>query len=109
MAERSLEREHESELQNEDKNHCTNGDETADFLSLAAAKTKKKKPQKIPLFELNNPTLAKRFTIRRSDVASYQSTRANRQGERGGFFGSKSRANDSESWVSKKKSRVKFL
>ncbi|CAL5351614.1 unnamed protein product [Camellia sinensis] len=31
-----------------------------------------------------------------SDVASYRSTRANRQGERGGFFGSKSRADDSE-------------
>ncbi|THG05948.1 hypothetical protein TEA_011101 [Camellia sinensis var. sinensis] len=45
MAERSLEREHESELQNKDKNHRANGSDTADFLSLAATKTKKKKPQ----------------------------------------------------------------
>ncbi|THG13834.1 hypothetical protein TEA_014312 [Camellia sinensis var. sinensis] len=40
----------------------TQVERTADFLSLAAAKTKKKKPQKIPLFELNNPTPAKCLT-----------------------------------------------
>ncbi|CAL5341258.1 hypothetical protein CsSME_00025570 [Camellia sinensis var. sinensis] len=55
--------EHEKELQNEDKNHRANGGDAADFPSLAAAKTKKKKPQKIPLSEFNNPTPAKRLTI----------------------------------------------